>query len=115
MPVVASLVARVVGELPAPVQFPATTVVGDRLLLMGGLDQATASVADIVSAGRNGNERIGMLPYAVHDAAGASLNGTAYLLGGGEPSYSNILAVDPSGRYAYVTNPPGNTVSQYAI
>jgi hypothetical protein len=95
---VASLVARPEGLLPAGVQFPATVAVGGRLLLMGGLDQATASVADIVLAGPGGSARIGTLPYAVHDAAGASLGGTAYLLGGGEPSYSDILAVGRAGR-----------------
>jgi hypothetical protein len=59
---VTSLDAKVVGELPAPVQFPATTVVMGRLVLMGGLDQATASVSDIVRAGVGGSERIGTLP-----------------------------------------------------
>ena len=92
------MVARPGSDLPAPVQFPATAAVGDRLLLMGGLDQATASVADVVIARRNGSTRIGALPYAVHDAAGATLNGTAYLVGGGEPSYSDILAVDRHGH-----------------
>ena len=93
-----SLDPHAVGDLPAPVQFPATAAVGGRLLLMGGLDQATASVADIVRAAPGTSERIGTLPYAVHDAAGASLHDTAYLMGGGEPSYSDILAVDSGGR-----------------
>ena len=96
--VMTALTARRVADLPAPVQLPATAVLGNRVLLMGGLDQATASMAEIFGAGRNGSERIGELPYAVHDAAGASLGGTAYLLGGGEPSYSNVLAVDSSGH-----------------
>ena len=96
--VMTALTPHRVSDLPAPIQLPATVALGNRLLLMGGLDQATASVADVVSAGRTGSERIGLLPYAVHDAAGAVLNGTAYLLGGGEPSYSNVLAVDPSGH-----------------
>ena len=93
-----ALTPRRVADLPAPVQLPATVVLGGRLVLMGGLDQGTASLAQIVSAGRNGSEQIGELPYAVHDAAGAPLGGTAYLLGGGEPSYSNVLAVDSSGH-----------------
>ena len=96
--VITALSVQGVGDLPAPVQLPATTVLGNRLLLMGGLDQGTASVADIVTAAPNGTERIAELPYAVHDAAGASLGGSAYLLGGGEPSYSNVLAVDSSGH-----------------
>ena len=93
-----SLAAKAVGDLPAPVQFPATAAVTGRVLLMGGLDQATASVAGVVRATPGTSERIGTLPYAVHDAAGASLHGIAYLLGGGEPSYTDILAVDANGR-----------------
>ncbi len=97
-PAVRSLTAQAAGHLAAGVQWPATAVVGGDVLLMGGLDQATASVADIVAARPAGTvERIGALPYAVHDAAGASLGGTAYLFGGGEPSYSDILRVDPHG------------------
>jgi hypothetical protein len=42
-----SLVPTPAGELQAGVQWPATATIGDRVLLMGGLDQATASVADI--------------------------------------------------------------------
>ena len=101
-----SLVARPTGLLVAGVQYPATAAVGGRLLLMGGLDQATASVADIIRVGRGGSERIGTLPYAVHDAAGATLGGTAYLLGGGEPSYSDILAVGGSGQATVVGHLP---------
>ena len=63
---------------------------------MGGLDQATASTAEIVAVSGTRAARIGTLLYAVHDAAGATIGGTAYLLGGGEPSYSTILAVDPA-------------------
>jgi Kelch motif len=96
--VVRSLAVETTGELPAAVQWPATVAVGGRLLLMGGLDQDTASMDEIFSAGPNGSQQIGTLPYAVHDAAGASLGATAYLIGGGEPSYSDILAVTSNGR-----------------
>ena len=65
LPAVVSLVVRPEGLLPAGVQFPATVAVDGRLLLMGGLDQATASVADVVLAGPGGSARIGTLPYAV--------------------------------------------------
>src|ERR1700748_3686339 len=65
-PTVTSLAAHAVGELPAPVQFPATAVVGGQMLLMGGLDQATASLADVVRAAPGPSEQIGTLPYAVH-------------------------------------------------
>ena len=101
-----SLVPTPAGELQAGVQWPATATIGDRVLLMGGLDQATASVADIFSVSPGGVERIGVLPYAVHDAAGATLGGRAYLFGRGEPSFSDILAVGPSGRTAVAGHLP---------
>src|SRR5690242_716609 len=103
---VRALAAQPAGQLPAGVQWPAAARVGGRVLLMGGLDQATASMSDIISASPAVAERVGALPYAVHDAAGATLGGRAYLLGGGEPSYSNILAVDPSGRASVVGQLP---------
>ncbi|MBV9413536.1 MAG: hypothetical protein JO363_01020 [Solirubrobacterales bacterium] len=96
--VVIPLAAATAGQLPAGVQWPATAAVGGRVLLMGGLDQATASVDDIISASPGSIQRVGTLPYVVHDAAGASLRGQAYLFGGGEPSFSDILAVDPTGH-----------------
>ncbi|MBV8999491.1 MAG: hypothetical protein JO304_10545 [Solirubrobacterales bacterium] len=95
---VISLAAAIAGQLPAGVQWPATAAVGRRVLLMGGLDQATASVDDIISASPRSIQRVGTLPYAVHDAAGASLGGHAYLFGGGEPSFSDILSVDSTGH-----------------
>src|SRR5207248_10322975 len=70
-------------DLPAPVQYPAAASLGNRLLLTGGLDQATTSLADVVSVDPAGAHRIEALPYAIHDAAGATLRGTAYLLGVG--------------------------------
>src|SRR5439155_1983814 len=54
-----ALASQPAGELPAAVQWPATTALGNRVLLMGGLDQATASMADVVSAGRSSSARIG--------------------------------------------------------
>ena len=94
---IAPLAAHSDGFLPAGVQFPATVALGDRLLLIGGLDQATASVSGIVSATPGPSRRIGTLPYAVHDAAGAALHGRAYVIGGGEPSHNEILAVESGG------------------
>ncbi len=87
-------------RLPAPVRNPATTALGGRAILMGGLDQAIASSADVVVADQRGSRLVAQLPYPVHDAAAATLGGRAYLLGGGEPSRDEILAVDPTGRAA---------------
>jgi DNA-binding beta-propeller fold protein YncE len=66
---------------------------------MGGLDRATASVANIDAAGLTGSPRVvGSLPVALHDAAAASDGRSAYLFGGGEPSRDAILRVSPSGQ-----------------
>jgi len=87
-------------RLPAPVRNPATTELGGRAILMGGLDQAIASSAAVVIADQRGSRLVSQLPYPVHDAAAATLGGRAYLLGGGEPSHDEILAVGLTGRAA---------------
>jgi hypothetical protein len=87
-------------RLPAPIRNPATTSLGGRAILMGGLDQAIASSANVVIANPQGSRLLSPLPYPVHDAAAATLGDRAYLLGGGEPSHDEILAVDPTGRAA---------------
>jgi YVTN family beta-propeller protein len=101
-----ALQASVAGRLPAPVQDPATTAVGARALLMGGLDQSTASVSDVIAAGPDGARSLGTLPQAIHDAAAASMAGTAYVLGGGEPSHDEIVAIDPAGKPSVVGQLP---------
>ncbi len=89
----AHLIVTPVATLPAPVQAPATTAVGDRAILIGGLDQADVSVPDVVAASDQGAQRIATLPIARHDAAAATLAGRAYVIGGGEPSFDQIDAV----------------------
>src|SRR5207244_3205564 len=88
--------ARALAVLPAPVQDPATVAIGDRVLLMGGLNRADVSVPDVVSltTGETTVQRGVPLPVAVHDAAAAWLRGTAVLIGGGEPSHSGIVSVN---------------------
>jgi hypothetical protein len=87
-------------RLPAPVRNPATTALDGRAILMGGLDQAIASTANVVFANPRSSRLLLPLPYPVHDAAAATIGDRAYLLGGGEPSHDEILAVDPTGRAA---------------
>lgn len=101
-----SLAVTAAGHLPAPVQAPATTALGGRALLMGGLDQADVSVSDIVLAGADGARRLGALPQALHDAAAATAGPSAYVLGGGEPSHSEITAVDQTGKATLVGQLP---------
>ncbi len=90
------------GRLPAPVQDPATTALGGKVLLIGGLDQSDVSVADVIRAGVHGGRMIASLPTALHDAAAATLGTHAYVLGGGEPSHDEITQVVPPAASAAV-------------
>jgi N-acetylneuraminic acid mutarotase len=92
--------AHVVATIPRPLRYAAVAAVAGHVLIAGGtsgetaqrtilsFDPATATV-----------RRIGELPAATTHAAGASLNGWFYVLGGrGEglsDQRSSILAVDP--------------------
>ena len=94
----AHLGARPVATLPAPVQAPATTAVGGRAILIGGLDQADVSVPDVIAASAAGAERIATLPVARHDGRGGHTRpGHAYVIGGGEPSFDQIDSVGDGG------------------
>jgi N-acetylneuraminic acid mutarotase len=72
------------------------------VLLMGGLDSADVSVADVLLGGRTA----GQLPTALHDASAAPAPGGAYLFGGGEPSRDAILRVTATGRTTQVGRLP---------
>jgi hypothetical protein len=72
--------------LPAPVQLPALAVRGGRLLALGGLDAADASVAGVVRVAPGRARMEATLPQAVHDAGAAALGGRVYVFGGGTPA-----------------------------
>ena len=72
--------------LPAPVQLPALAVQGARLLALGGLDAADASVASVVRVSPGPARVDATLAQAVHDAGAATLGGRVYLFGGGTPA-----------------------------
>jgi hypothetical protein len=85
-------------SLPAPVQDPATAVLGgDRFALLGGLDSADASTSAVLVADLRGTLGRGSLPGAQHDAQAATLAGEVYVFGGGQFSeYDHILRFDPA-------------------
>jgi hypothetical protein len=93
------------GTLPAPVQDAAAAVVGPAsFLLLGGIDQGEASVADILRATPAGASPVGVLPTPLHDASASFIGGFAYLFGGGVvASYPTITRVASSGA----TQPAG--------
>jgi YVTN family beta-propeller protein len=96
-PSVRRLAARRIGSLPAPLQDAAIAAVGNKAVLLGGLDAADTSTSDVrvVSGGRT--RTIGRMPRAFHDAAAVALGGTVYVFGGGDGirQLDQIVAVDP--------------------
>jgi hypothetical protein len=89
--------AAVAGRLPAPVQDPATTALGSRILLAGGLSAADTSVAQVLLVDGGRARAAAALPTAIHDAAAATLGGRAFVFGGGEPSHDQITPIGPDG------------------
>ncbi|MEA2130221.1 MAG: hypothetical protein QOJ85_3112, partial [Solirubrobacteraceae bacterium] len=79
----AVLSARLTGRLPAPVQLPAVAPRGNGLLMIGGLNAADGSVADIVQVDGSRTRMVGRLPVALHDAAAATAAGRTLFIGGG--------------------------------
>lgn len=86
------------GALPAPVQdAAAVATTPSNFLLIGGINQAGASTADILRVSVNGATRMGSLAAPLHDATASLLAQSAYLLGGGViASYPSIVRIDPA-------------------
>jgi DNA-binding beta-propeller fold protein YncE len=94
------VVERSLGSLGQPLQDAAAAPMGSGALLLGGLNAADTSVADVRFVSTHGAAFRGALPGVRHDAAAVSLGGTAYVFGGGNgPSQlDEILAVGRGGR-----------------
>jgi DNA-binding beta-propeller fold protein YncE len=92
-----TLAETATGSLPAPLQDPSVAVVGQRVLLLGGLTAADTSTDAIVAAGFHGARVLGRLPSPRHDTAAAALGGAAYVFGGGNGTaqLADIVRVDP--------------------
>ena len=70
---------------------------GGRIALLGGIDAADTSTANVTVAGLRGSQRSASLPNAQHDAQAAVLSGQVYVFGGGQFSqYDHILRFDPA-------------------
>ena len=107
-PGVTVLRARRTGTLPAPLQDPATFGLDSgRALLLGGLDRADTSVAQVVRAGAGSATVLGSLPAAVHDAAATRIGGAGYLFGGGNVGSSDaIVRVSATGAVSVAGHLP---------
>ncbi len=93
--------ARVVAEMPRPLRYAAVAAVGGHLLIAGGTSGVVAQRAILSFDPASDTVRqIGALPVATTHAAGASLNGRFYVLGGRGENLSSqrrsILAIDPT-------------------
>jgi hypothetical protein len=84
--------------LPAAVQDAAASALGrERIALLGGLDAAGSSTAEVSVLDGHGAVAAARLPEAQHDAQAALLAGRVYVFGGGQfASYSHILSYDPA-------------------
>ncbi len=92
--------AHVVAKIPLPLRYAAVAAVGGQVLIAGGTSGETAQRAILSFDPATAKvRRIGELPSATTHAAGASLNGWFYVIGGrGEglsDQRSSILAIDP--------------------
>lgn len=90
--------ARSAGSLSAPLQDAAMAAVGGKVLLLGGLNAADVSTADIRTIVRGHERTIGRLPTVFHDGAAVGVGRFAYEFGGGDGvrQLDQILRVDPS-------------------
>jgi hypothetical protein len=85
-------------RLPAPLRDPAGVgLASGHFALIGGLDSADVSSAEITVADADRVLRQGTLPLAQHDAQGALLDGLVYVFGGGAASeLDHIVSFDPT-------------------
>jgi DNA-binding beta-propeller fold protein YncE len=91
------LASRAAGLLAAPVQDAAIATVGRRILLLGGLDAADMSTADVRVVVDGRTRTIARLPRAFHDATAVALGASVYIFGGGDGirQLDQIVRVDP--------------------
>jgi hypothetical protein len=90
--------ARDGGRLSAPLQDAAAAAVGRRVLLVGGLDAADTSTADIRLWNGSRARTIGRVEHVFHDAGAVVLGGAVYVFGGGDGGrqLDAIVRVDPA-------------------
>jgi YVTN family beta-propeller protein len=89
--------SQAAGSLAAPIQDAAIVTFRRRILLLGGLDAADTSTADVRTIARGRLRTIGRLPGAFHDGAAVRIGSYVYEFGGGDGirQLDQILRVDP--------------------
>jgi YVTN family beta-propeller protein len=89
--------SRAAGSLAAPIQDAAIVTFRRRILLLGGLDAADTSTADVRSIAGGRVRTIGRLPNVFHDGAAVRIGSNVYEFGGGDGirQLDQILRIDP--------------------
>lgn len=89
--------SRAAGSLAAPIQDAAIVTFRRRILLLGGLDAADTSTADVRTIAGGRVRTIGRLPNVFHDGAAVRIGSNVYEFGGGDGirQLDQILRVDP--------------------
>src|SRR6266496_3694200 len=89
--------SRAAGSLAAPIQDAAIVTFRRRILLLGGLDAADTSTADVRTIAGGRVQTIGRLPNVFHDGAAVRIGSNVYEFGGGDGirQLDQILRVDP--------------------
>ena len=90
--------SRAAGSLEVPIQDAAIASFGRRILLLGGLNAADTSTADVRAIEGGRTRTIGRLPSVFHDGAAIRIDSFAYEFGGGDGvrQLDQILRVDPA-------------------
>jgi YVTN family beta-propeller protein len=90
--------SRSAGSLAVPIQDAAIATFGRRILLLGGLNSADTSTADVRAIVGGRTRTIGRLPSVFHDGAAIRIGSFAYEFGGGDGvrQLDQILRVDPA-------------------
>ena len=86
-------------QLPAPVQRAVAVSNGNQILIAGGLDANGTSTDGVFAySPQNGHiARVGTVPQAFHDAAGAMIGKDLFVFGGGSTESSDaVQAFDPT-------------------
>jgi YVTN family beta-propeller protein len=98
-----------IGKLPGPIQLPAAApLASGGALVMGGLDQADASSAQVWRVNGRHSSVVGHLPAALHDGTAATVGSRTLFLGGGNAgsSSSAVDLVSPGGVVTKVGSLP---------
>jgi YVTN family beta-propeller protein len=90
--------SRAVGSLAVPIQDAAIATFGRRILVLGGLNSADTSTADVRMIAGGRVRTIGRLPNVFHDGAAVRIGSNVYEFGGGDGirQLDQILRIDPT-------------------